>query len=611
VHSARKEINAQLCDGIIIDSSYGSVAAYADSVWFQSYFEKYLQHPDQIHLDLHQVICIGKHIDAGQNMLFVSFSTVSMLLNLCRAMNSGWAVTLQGDVTHKICSAAVDGLGLGVNSLGTKCNLLVYSLIPAGTESKAMYGQVWECVRSALYALLRKYKSCGVAGCKTCHAIANVREGKAVREYLRGGEGSAKSRHTFTIDQAIGDNHTGYQNWVQDEHGIPPDVCATHLTAVAKNNGKQKKHFDNGDNYEMFYKFTVRAIKCAWVPLADKMPGKICEWMLDIGETRAEEWFSKYWCGNKGRWMLAYAGYGGTIIQNSIESGWKYMKLNITQGLEIGIGLYIAGMVKHLHHSSVEAFEALGENNGSFTSTPIETKQLYDKLQAMHPNTFDFCRAVGASRDWKAFVEGVSLNRSRDDDPLWKQLYDYRERAFSATMTREVVMPSDRLMKCISADMSHMTLPEQKRCVESKMDRFMAVVRGDVDDMLLHDVLDSMEEFHLLTRLDRKWSDWVRHKCSCVESFKYGICHHAALLAMVSDVSLSIPTQYCRLAVQSRAKRGRPSADPRVAEALLESDARQMTRAGPLPPTVPVKATVTSFDSESGEVVFISIGSLV
>ena len=79
------------------------------------------------HLSLHLPYVIGysvdsSHQDIGKSAgIFIVLSNIWMLLNIGRALNSGWPLQIQGDATFKVCAEAVGVLGIGVNSLGA-CN---------------------------------------------------------------------------------------------------------------------------------------------------------------------------------------------------------------------------------------------------------------------------------------------------------------------------------------------------------------------------------------------------------------------------------------------------------------------------------------------------------
>jgi hypothetical protein len=61
------------------------------------------------------------------------------LLSIFRSLAAGYLVQLQTDVTSKASAAALNKLGFGVNMLGRHFAPWTYTLIPAETESEAMY----------------------------------------------------------------------------------------------------------------------------------------------------------------------------------------------------------------------------------------------------------------------------------------------------------------------------------------------------------------------------------------------------------------------------------------------------------------------------------------
>ena len=84
-----------------------------------------------------------------------------MLMNPLKAINSGWHVQIQADVTFNVCMEDVALIGFGVNSMGAKYNLCVLSLIPKSIENKKVYSETWMAVNAASHLLLHHY---GYAG---------------------------------------------------------------------------------------------------------------------------------------------------------------------------------------------------------------------------------------------------------------------------------------------------------------------------------------------------------------------------------------------------------------------------------------------------------------
>ncbi len=78
------------------------------------------------HLSLHLPYVIGysvdsSHQDIGKSAgIFIVLSNIWMLLNIGRALNSGWPLQIQGDAPFKVCAVAVGVLGIRVNSPGAK-----------------------------------------------------------------------------------------------------------------------------------------------------------------------------------------------------------------------------------------------------------------------------------------------------------------------------------------------------------------------------------------------------------------------------------------------------------------------------------------------------------
>jgi hypothetical protein len=71
--------------------------------------------------------------------VFLSVATSWDLLSIFRLLAAGYLVQLQCDVTSKVSTAALNKLGFGVSMLGGHYAPWTYTLMPAETESEAMY----------------------------------------------------------------------------------------------------------------------------------------------------------------------------------------------------------------------------------------------------------------------------------------------------------------------------------------------------------------------------------------------------------------------------------------------------------------------------------------
>jgi len=93
--------------------------------------------------------------------------------------------------------------------------------------------------------------------------------------------------------------------------------CAAHLTGISWQKKSHYKYFHNPDaNYKPLYKMLVPATKCPSVPLGEVVQRKLVQWLKDRIESRAAEWFKKYWTGDRGHYMLAHSEIGGTNNNN-------------------------------------------------------------------------------------------------------------------------------------------------------------------------------------------------------------------------------------------------------------------------------------------------------
>ncbi len=78
----------------------------------------------------------------------------------------------------------------------------------------------------------------------------------------------------------------------------------------------------------------------------------IVEWLKTAGEARAAAWFEKYWCGEKGNYTNATAGYVGNNMASGIEAHWRYLREDTigTSGTNQRISLKVcsASLVRYM-----------------------------------------------------------------------------------------------------------------------------------------------------------------------------------------------------------------------------------------------------------------------
>jgi hypothetical protein len=113
--------------------------------------------------------------------------------------------------------------------------------------------------------------------------------------------------------------------------------CAAHLTGIAWQKRSHTKYFNSFNTYKQFYKLIVRCLRCSSVALAIVLQTKIIEWLVARDEPKAANWFEEYWTGDRGNYMLAHAGVGGTNNNCGTEGGWNGVKKEDSGGVSCGL----------------------------------------------------------------------------------------------------------------------------------------------------------------------------------------------------------------------------------------------------------------------------------
>ena len=97
-------------DGVTKDGSYGSIAAVGDKKWFADRIqahnlsvEESKSDDDERHLKPGTAIVIGKEVNESTKVIHLNISTPHMLLNMARAINSGWNIALSGEGIYCLC----------------------------------------------------------------------------------------------------------------------------------------------------------------------------------------------------------------------------------------------------------------------------------------------------------------------------------------------------------------------------------------------------------------------------------------------------------------------------------------------------------------------------
>ena len=87
-----------------------------------------------------------------------------------------------------------------------------------------------------------------------------------------------------------------------------------------------RQYFRTEENWLQFHQLLSRLLRAQSIEIASAIQASICEWLKDVNELHAARWFRKQWCGERGNYSNASAGYVGNKVANSLEAKWKYYR---------------------------------------------------------------------------------------------------------------------------------------------------------------------------------------------------------------------------------------------------------------------------------------------
>ncbi len=88
-------------------------------------------------------------------MIHVNFSSVWLLLNAVRAIETRWVVQLNGDETFGFCRADIDMIALYFCSFGGANNPVCFSCIPRQSKGEKLYTVTYFGMQKAVLSLLK------------------------------------------------------------------------------------------------------------------------------------------------------------------------------------------------------------------------------------------------------------------------------------------------------------------------------------------------------------------------------------------------------------------------------------------------------------------------
>jgi hypothetical protein len=118
-------------------------------------------------MPLFSAFVIGSDIKAERQLMHINFSSVWLLLNAVRAIETRWAVQLNWDATFGFCSANIDMNALDFCSFGGANNPVCFSYIPRQSKGEKLYAVIYFGMQKAVLSLIKANtdKDCEFSTC--------------------------------------------------------------------------------------------------------------------------------------------------------------------------------------------------------------------------------------------------------------------------------------------------------------------------------------------------------------------------------------------------------------------------------------------------------------
>ena len=118
--------------------------------------------------------------------------------------------------------------------------------------------------------------------------------------------------------------------------GIEAELCQTHATSIAANNGTHHKYFKDDEKYEKFYGMLGDLMCITCEPARYYLQTLLVKWLRANVDDRCADWFETYWTGLvKERYLLGSGGVGLVSNNQSLEATWRWDCHACTSGRQV------------------------------------------------------------------------------------------------------------------------------------------------------------------------------------------------------------------------------------------------------------------------------------
>ena len=322
-----------------------------------------------------------------------------------------------------------------------------------------------------------------------------------------------------------------------------------------------RKYFNSQENYELFHQFADRLLQAPTIPITRLLQNDIVLWLESAEESRAASWFSENWCGEKGNYTNATAGYVGNSMASGIESHWRYAKRDTigTSGTNqrISLDVFAGSLVRYMKTTSERhADKILDEKTGRhiFPSKPTISTKMWKDVQKFDTNRLLFSFLEGSDAVRKKWNEALRVLCPSDNDAkksFTHLITEFRKAENSMPVARTaakgLIMPSKKFYHYLTVTKGLVTSSEiqaavdEERTVYHEFFHNTANFNVEFPQLTVKDKLDCMENFDRVEPLSVKCGEIIA-KCTCRDSYRSLCCVESIVFSMLFNTELVVPS---------------------------------------------------------------------
>jgi hypothetical protein len=222
----RRGIALRNTQGVKLDEINGPMTRLCNKIDFENLIARHNDPADDYHPDLHSV-CLGAQWNKGNT--FLETSTVDLILNVGRAIGSGWHLHIQADGNFAMCASDFGVVVFGVNAQRCIFRSVSWSIVP--NESSEAFAYCYNGIQAAFFKLLTpsEVQLCPYSvRCLCCQQIREVQEMAEVAQVLQNPDQKPP------VTKTGADNTTKWSKCVKQVlAGAKVLICYAHATGNA------------------------------------------------------------------------------------------------------------------------------------------------------------------------------------------------------------------------------------------------------------------------------------------------------------------------------------------------------------------------------------------